>query len=158
MQKIANFFLRINLPRQLSQSLFCGTVATIGVVTSTVVFSNRVNAQTPAVNSTEINSYAQAVLAMEPARQKAFEEIKKLTGGREVPKIVCNDPNSINNLRSQAKDIAINYCNHSQKVVESHGLSPDRFNAITLMLQGNDDVKRQIYNRLIELQKASSPR
>jgi hypothetical protein len=158
MKKLANFFLRLNMQRQFSHLLFYGTVATMGVVTSALIFSTRVNAQTPTVNSTEINSYAQAVLAMEPARQKAFEEIKKLTGGREIPKIVCNDLNSINSLNSQAKDIAINYCNHSQKVVEGSGLSPERFNAITIMIQGNEEVKRQIYNRLIELQKVSTPR
>ncbi|MBW4645190.1 MAG: DUF4168 domain-containing protein [Goleter apudmare HA4340-LM2] len=158
MKKISIFFLRLNLQRKLAKSFFYGTLATMGVVSSALVFSTKANAQTPAVNNTEINSYAQAVLAMEPARQKAFEEIKKLIGGKEVPKIVCNDPNSMNGLSSQAKDIAVNYCNHSQKMVEGQGLSIERFNLITVELQSNNELKRQVYNRLIHLQRVSDPR
>ncbi len=157
MKKVSNFFLRLSLQRKLSQSLFYGAIATVSVATSFLVISTRSNAQTPAVNNTEVNSYAQAVLAMEPARQKAFEEIKKLIGSKEIPKIVCNDSNSINGLSSQAKDIAVNYCNRSQKIVEDNGLSIDRFNNITRELQNNNDLKNQVLDRLIQLQKKSSP-
>ncbi|AFY34559.1 DUF4168 domain-containing protein [Calothrix sp. PCC 7507] len=158
MKRISDFFLRLSLQRKLSQSFFYGAIASVSVVTSVLVISTKTNAQTPAVNNTEVNSYAQAVLAMEPARQKAFEEIKKLIGGREIPKIVCNDSNSINGLSSQAKDIAVNYCNRSQKIVEDNGLSIDRFNKITVELQNNNDLKQQVLNRLIHLQKVSDPR
>lgn len=159
MKKISHFFLRLSLQQKLSQSLFCGAIATFSVVSSGLVWSTKVAAQAPAVNDTEVNSYAQAVLAMEPARQKAFEEIKKLIGGGEIPEIACSKSNSINALPSQqAKDIAVNYCKYSQEIVEKSGLGSDRFNKITVELQNNNDLKRQIFNRLIYLQKVSEPR
>ncbi len=49
--------------------------------------------------------------------------------------------------------MAVNYCNRSQQIVQSNGLSIDQFNNITLQLQNNEDLKRQIYNTLIRLQK-----
>jgi hypothetical protein len=158
MKKISNFFLSLSLQRKLSQSLFYGAIATVGVVASGLVWNTKVEAQTPAVNDTEVNSYAQAVLAMEPARQKAFEEIKQLIGGGEIPEIACSKANTINALPSQARDIAANYCNYSQEIVKKSGLDSDRFNKITVEIQNNNDLKRQIFKRLIDLQKVSEPR
>ena len=93
---------------------------------------------------------------MEPARQQAFQDIKKIIGSGEVPKIVCNDPNSMNGLPSQAKDIAVNYCKNSQKIVEDNGFTIDRFNQLTVEIQNNSTLKRQIYNNLLRLQKNSN--
>ncbi len=137
----------------VSQSLLLGLITTTSVIYSTLSLNSKAYAQT-AVNNTEINSYAQAVLAMEPARQHAFEEIKKLIGSGEIPQIVCNDGNSINGLPRKAQDIAVNYCTRSQKIVEDNGLSIDRFNKITMEAQNNNNLKRQIYNTLLRLQKA----
>ncbi|WP_017654301.1 DUF4168 domain-containing protein [Fortiea contorta] len=158
MPTISKFFIRPKLQQKLSQSWRYGIFTTVGVVATALVWNTKVVAQIPPVSENEVNSYAQAVLAMEPARQKAFEEIKKLIGGREIPKIVCSEANSMNGLSSQAKDIAVNYCNRSQKIVEENGLSSDRFNKITLEIQSNNELKRLIFNRLIYLQKVAEPR
>ncbi|MBE9053954.1 DUF4168 domain-containing protein [Nostocales cyanobacterium LEGE 11386] len=158
MKRIPHLFVRTNLQHILSQSLFFGVFATASLVTSSLSFSSKANAQTPSVNNTDIISYAQAVLAMETPRQQAFDEIKKLIGGGEIPKIVCNDPNSMNGLPRKAQDIAVNYCNRSQKIVEDNGLSIDKFNIITVELQNNNNLKRQVYNTLIRLQKAPESR
>jgi hypothetical protein len=125
----------------------------VGVISINMGLSSKVYAQTPAVNNKEVTNYAQAVLAMEPARRKAFEEIKQIIGGGEIPKIVCNDAKSMNSLPGKAKDIAVNYCNISQKIVEDNGLSIERFNKITMEQQSNNNLKRQIYNTLLRLQK-----
>jgi hypothetical protein len=115
----------------------------------------KADAQTVTVNNTEVINYAQSVLKMEPKRQQAFEEIKKLIGEKEIPKIVCNDPSSMNSLPNQAKDIAVNYCNGSQTIVAENNLTIERFNQITLEIQTNSDLKRQIYNTLLRLQNES---
>jgi len=94
----------------LSQSLLLGVIAAVGLFSNSFSENSKAYPQTPPVNNTEINSYAQAVLAMEPARQHAFEEIKKMIGTGEIPQIICNDPNSINRLPQKAQDIAVNYC------------------------------------------------
>ncbi|WP_375515712.1 DUF4168 domain-containing protein [uncultured Nostoc sp.] len=155
MKKISDLFSRFSRKRILSQSFFFGAIATVGLISNVFSLSSKAYGQTPTpiVNNTQIDSYAQAVLAMEPARQNAFEEIKKLIGNGEIPQIVCNDYNSINGLPRKAKDIAVNYCNHSQKIVQDNGLSIDQFNNITRELQNNNNLKRQVYNSLLRLQK-----
>ncbi|MBD2597257.1 hypothetical protein BCD64_19890 [Nostoc sp. MBR 210] len=153
MNKITNLFFRDALENLLPKNFFFGVMASVSLLASTLTFTAKADAQTPTVNNNEIVSYAQAVLAMEPSRQQAFSEIKKLIGGGEIPQIVCNDPKSINNLPRKARDIAVNYCNRSQKIVEENGLSIERFNKITMEIQNDNNLKRQIYNTLIRLQK-----
>jgi hypothetical protein len=165
MNRIPNLFGKTSLQHifpLVPRSVLFGILTTASLVTVHGVFSSQVYAQTPAanssVNNTDITNYAQAVLAMERPRQQAFDEIKRLIGGGEIPKIICNDPNSINGLPRRVQDIAVNYCEDSKKIVESNGLSIDRFNRITLELQNNNNLKRQVYNTLIRLQKAPEAR
>ncbi|AVH69957.1 DUF4168 domain-containing protein [Nostoc sp. 'Lobaria pulmonaria (5183) cyanobiont'] len=160
MKKISDLFSRTSRKRILSQSLFFGAIASVSVISNAFSFSSKAEAQTPPpiVNNTEIDSYAQAVLAMEPARQNAFEEIKKLIGNGEIPQIVCNDSNSINGLPKKAQDIAVNYCNHAQKIVEDNGLRFEQFNKITIELQNNTILKSQVYNTLLRLQQPPESR
>ncbi|MEA5514344.1 DUF4168 domain-containing protein [Nodularia sp. UHCC 0506] len=154
MKRISNLFFPTSLRYLFPQSLFFGILTTASLVTTSTTFISPADAQTPAVNNTDdITNYAQAVLAMETPRQQAFDEIKKLIGGGEIPKIICNDPKSMNSLPRQAQDIAVTYCNRSQKIVEDNGLSIERFNKITVELQNNNNLKRQVYNTLIRLQK-----
>lgn len=160
MNKISDLFFRTGRKRTLSRALFFGAIATVSVISNAFSLSSKAEAQTPApiVNNTEIDSYAQAVLAMEPARQNAFEEIKKLIGNGEIPQIVCNDSNSINGLPKKAQDIAVNYCNHAQKIVEDNGLKFEQFNKITIELQNNTILKKQVYNTLLRLQQPPESR
>ncbi|MBD2447164.1 DUF4168 domain-containing protein [Nostoc sp. FACHB-152] len=152
MKKIADLFFRDRLVNLLPKTFFCGFIATATLVSGSMTFASKASAQNLPVNNNEIVNYARAVLAMEPSRQQAFDEIKKLMGG-EIPQIVCNDPKSINNLPRKPKEIAVNYCNESQKKVEQNGLTIDRFNTITIELQNDNNLKRQVYNTLIRLQK-----
>jgi hypothetical protein len=153
MKKTSNFCSQPNRKRIISQSFFFGIIASVSLFANAFSSTSKAYGQAPPVNNTEIKSYAQAVLAMEPARQRAFEEIKKLIGSGEIPKIVCNDPNSINGLPKKAQDIAVTYCTRSQKIVEDNGLGIDRFNKITIELQINSSLKREVYNTLLLLQQ-----
>lgn len=149
MKIISYFFFRPSLQGLLDKSFLFGAIAAVGLASSAFAFSSQVDAQTP----TEIRNYAKSVLAMEPERRQAFEEIKKLIGGREIPQIVCSNSNSLSGLPNKARDIAVNYCNRSQKIVEQNGLSIDNFNKITRDLQSNQKLKDDVYYTLIELQK-----
>lgn len=154
MRRYYHSFLRLSLVRILSQSLFVGVIATASLVSSALVVSSKAHAQAPqSVNPTELRSYAKVILTMESRRQQAFDDIKKMIGNGEVPKIVCNDKNSLSVIPVKARDIAANYCQSYQKVVEENGLTSDRFNTITTQVQNNDDLKRQMYNLLLRLQK-----
>ncbi|MHC5595545.1 MAG: DUF4168 domain-containing protein [Nostoc sp.] len=161
MKKVSDLFSRCSRKRILCPSFFFGAIATVGVISNGFSWSFKADAQTPSpiVNNTEINSYAKAVLAMEPARQNAFGEIKKLIGNGEIPKIVCNESNSFNGLPKKAQDIAKNYCAHAQEIVEQNGLSIDNFNKITLELQNNNiSLKEQVYNTFLRLQQTPESR
>ncbi|WP_228045816.1 MULTISPECIES: DUF4168 domain-containing protein [unclassified Tolypothrix] len=143
----------------LSQSLSYSAIATASLVASVLIVSGKVNAQSPQpVNNDEVNNYAQAVLAMEPARQQAFDEIKKIIGGSEIPKIICNDSKTISGLPKKAQDVAVNYCTRSQKIVEDNGLTITRFNQITVNIQSDENLKLKIYNRLLTIQNSAKPR
>ena len=155
MLKIYSLHSTKRLQRILSQPLILATIATASLIFGTLSFNSQGIAQTLNINNTEVTNYAKAVLGMEPVRQQAFEEIKKLIGSKDVPQVICNDPTSINALPGKAKDIAGNYCNHSQKIVEDNGLTVERFNKITLEIQNNNNLKKQLYNTLLHLQKAS---
>nr|WP_236117076.1 DUF4168 domain-containing protein [Hassalia byssoidea] len=133
----------------LEKSFLFGALAAVGLASSAFAFSYQVDAQTP----TEIRNYAKAVLAMEPERRRTFEGIKKLIGGGEIPQIVCSNPNSLNGLPNKARELAVNYCNRSQQIVEQNGLSIDNFNKITRDLQSNQKLKDEVYNTLLDLQK-----
>jgi hypothetical protein len=155
MLKIYSVHLTKRLPQILFQPLVLASIATATLISGTFGFNSQVNAQTLNVSNTEVTNYAKAVLGMEPVRQQAFEEIKKLIGSKEIPQVICNDSTSVNALPGKAKDIAVNYCNHSQKIVEDSGLTVERFNKITLEIPNNNNLKQQIYNTLLRLQKAS---
>ncbi|BAY24827.1 hypothetical protein NIES2100_46240 [Calothrix sp. NIES-2100] len=156
MKKTANLFFLRSLKQMFSQTLSYSAIATTGLVASVLIFSSQANAQSPSpVNKDEVTKYAQSVLAMEPARQQAFDEIKKIMGGREIPNIVCNDPKIINSLPPKVKTIAEKYCKHSQKIVQENGLTIERFNQITVDYQNDNNVKQQISNALIRLQNSS---
>ncbi|MEH2252712.1 DUF4168 domain-containing protein [Nostoc sp.] len=163
MKKISDLFSRPSRKRILFQSFFFGAIATVGVISNAFSLSSKAYAQTPPpiVNNTdtEIESYAQAVLAMEPARQNAFEEIKKLIGNGEIPNILCYDYSSINGLPKKAQDIAVNYCTSAQKIVEKNGLTFEQFNKITIELLNNNIIlKQQISDALLRLQKPRESR
>ncbi|PMB01569.1 hypothetical protein CI594_09160, partial [Fischerella thermalis CCMEE 5196] len=112
--------------RSLTIASFVSSVLVLGSTAN-------VNAQSPQLNNTDIVNYSRALLRIEPERQQAFDKIKKIIGGdREIPKIVCSEPNSFKSLPSEARDVAVNYCNRSQQIVQSNGLSIDQFNNITL--------------------------
>ncbi|MBD2138858.1 DUF4168 domain-containing protein [Anabaena sp. FACHB-1237] len=125
------------------------------IIFATLDFHLKAAAQSTNITSKEINSYAQAVLAMEPSRQKAFEEIKTIIGSKDVPPVICTDPKSFYPLPNKAKKIAAEYCDKSKKIVEGTGLTVDKFNSITLDIKTNSELKSLVYKELLRLQKTS---
>ncbi len=151
MKIIPHTFSQTSMQKILAKTLFFGISTSASLLIS--AGSLKANAQNRSFNSNDITSYAQAVLAMEPARQEAFAQIKEIVGGREVPQIVCNEPDSMNRLPSQARAIAVEYCNRSQKIVSDYGLTIDKFNRMTEAIENNSRLKQQVFNILIRLQR-----
>ena len=117
------------------------------------------NAPTPiatvsSVSAEEVKNYAKAVLAIESSRKNAYTEIQqKIDNDQKVPDITCTQADTIASLPKSVQDIAVNYCNQSKKIGESHGLTMPQFNAITVSAQTNPDLQRRIQNEMVRLQK-----
>lgn len=116
----------------------------------TITFGSSAYAQT--ITDEEIANYAQSVLEIEPLRQSAYEQIKQITGSANVPPIACHRPNSLNELPSNIRQIAINYCNQAIEIVEQHDLTISRFNAITVAHQDDPDLSDRIRQAILQLQ------
>ena len=161
-QPCRNWVLLRRMGKRLAASLVVGAFATVGLSgldpdlskRSPLAFSSVAYAQD--VGDPDVTNYAQAVLEMEPVRQTAFDEIKKLIGSGDIPPIVCHKPESLDALPGNARQIALNYCSQSQKIVESNRLSITRFNAITVDMQNDPNLKTRIQNELLRIQNASS--
>lgn len=158
MNRPYHHFYRFSLPGIISQLLLMAFVNIAGLGSSFLIWNSTVNAQSSSSTgtspqNTDIINYSRALLKIESLRQQAFENIKKIIGNREIPKMACNDPSSLNNIPSEARDIAVNYCNRSQEIVKENGLTIQKFNDITLELQKNEELKNQIYRTMIRLQK-----
>ncbi len=143
-----------------AQSLVVVALAGIGVLSGvtpgmyndshTLVFSSSVYAQT-APTDAEITNYANAVLAMEPLRQNAYNEIKKIMSG-PVPDIECYRAESISRLNpAEARQIAENYCKQALALVVNY-LSPARFNQITQMADNDPSLRQKIKDKMRQLQ------
>ncbi|MDY7011990.1 MAG: DUF4168 domain-containing protein [Cyanobacteriota bacterium] len=129
-------------------SVLSGIVPTVSG-TSHLSFQTAARAQ----SAQEVVNFARAVLAMEPLRQAAYDDIKRIIGSARVPNINCSQPSSFSSLPGNARQIAVNYCNKSREFVRSNGLTIDRFNEIANQAQSNPELKRRIQNAMIELQR-----
>jgi hypothetical protein len=154
MIEIYSLHLTNRLHQILSQPLILASITTVSLISGTFGFSSQAIAQTFNVNDAELTNYVKAVLEMEPVRQQAFEEIKKIIGSKDIPQVICNDSASINALPGKAKDIAVNYCNQSQQIVKKF-IPVERFNEITLEKQKNTTLQKQLYKASLNLQKTS---
>jgi hypothetical protein len=133
--------------------LLCGVIPGLSKDSSTLVFNAPVYAQD--VPPEEITRYAKAVLAIEQIRLNAYKEIKIIIGSSNIPEIVCDRPESVSALPGEAQGIAQSYCNQSSAIVANYfpkGKNA-RFNAITSLMQSNQDLRTRIQNELVRLQQ-----
>ena len=159
--------IRYRLKPRLVRPLIVSIISALGLIsglvpslqispldrTASVVISNSAYAQANAITSDEVQNYARSVLAIEPVRQEAYNQIKQITGDRDVPAIACHQPNSLNNLNRDIREIAVDYCNQSIAIVEQNDLTIGRFNVITTSQQSDPDLQQRIQEELIRLQR-----
>jgi len=153
-------FSRHCLNRILSRSLvvgavtlsLCGLAPELGHLSNSLVFISVAYAQD--LGEQEVTNYARTVLQMEPIRQKAFNDIKQIIG-REPPTIVCSKPESMNALTGDPRKIAQAYCEQSKAIAQQNGFSVDRFNAITVQVQSDPNLKKRVQDELVRLQTSS---
>lgn len=149
--------------KPFAASLVVGTLTTVGLLSglapdlsghsAAFFFSSAAYAQ--AVSDTEVKNYAQAVLQAEPVRQEALDEIMTIIGSKNASSIVCHDPNSLDGLPNNARNVAVDFCNQYKDIVESQKLTITRFNEITVNLQKDPNLEKRIQNELLRIQKAA---
>ncbi len=109
-------------------------------------------AQAQEFSEQQLESYAQAILAIEPLRQKTFRELQRILDSEKIPMIACDRAESYENLNPQARSLIINYCNESKAIVEEKGLTVSEFNNITSEVKSNPDLKQQVQQEMLELE------
>ncbi|AKG22940.1 DUF4168 domain-containing protein [Calothrix sp. 336/3] len=149
-----NYLYLHRLISRVSQSSYFAAISVASLTASCLFFISPAVAQnSPSFTANDINAYARATLTMEPKRQEAMGKIKKIIGRGELPNISCDDANSLNSLPREAKKVAIEFCNNYQQIVKDNGLSSEKFNQITREVQNNENLRRQIYNAQLRMQR-----
>ena len=143
-----------------SQTFFRIGVTLTGFASLLAGCTSRVASNPPAPKPTlisftdaDLKNYAKAVLAIEPVRQAAYNEIQQMSKNGQAPDIVCDQSKSLERLSKDIQTVAINYCTQSKKISESNGLTMAQFNALSVNVQSDPELQRRIQNELIRLQQ-----
>jgi hypothetical protein len=92
----------------------------------------------------DLRNYAAALMQIEPIRQSALAQVSHANSGNTLPNLVCNQPNTMEGLNSEAKSLFIKYCNQCESIAASRGLSIDRFNQITQAVRANPQLQNRV--------------
>jgi Domain of unknown function (DUF4168) len=92
----------------------------------------------------DLRNYAAALMQIEPIRQSALSQVSRANNGSTLPNLVCNQPNTMEGLNSEAKSLFINYCNQCESIAASKGLSIDRFNQITQAVRADPKLQERV--------------
>ncbi|WP_310412726.1 DUF4168 domain-containing protein [Chamaesiphon sp. OTE_8_metabat_110] len=110
-----------------------------------LLFSSAVHAQE--FSDSELRNYAAVLMQIEPARQSALTQVSRANGGN-LPNLVCNQPNTMESLNSEAKSLFIQYCNQCETIAASRGLSIDKFNQITQAVRSSTQLQNRVRSLL----------
>jgi hypothetical protein len=133
-----------------AMSVLCGVIPEFSWQSCKIVVSSFARSQE--FNNEQITKYAKANLEIELRRQEAYQQIQEIIG-QAPPEIICNQTDTFRNLPREAQVIAVDHCVNSKKIVEQSGLTVAEFNAITLKVQSDRELERQIQNEMIRIQK-----
>ena len=126
-----------------------GLIPNVSLDLSTISFSITATAQE--FTSEEIANYAKAGYEVELLRREIYQEIKTSIN-EPPPNIVCDRPETFQELQPEIREVAGRYCERSQQIVRENNLSVDRFNELKSYYERRDDFYQQVQNTLIELQ------
>jgi hypothetical protein len=142
------------------QILLVMGLATFGVVTGiipeydgqhqTIKIENKAFAQTP--SDADLRRYAQAAIEIERLRQATFTSLENMISQEQTSQLACHQPDSINQLPSNARTLVMDYCRSSEGIVKKYGLSNSQFNQITNQVRQNSDLRNRLRNITRSLQ------
>lgn len=143
-----------NIFRRLSRPLVFAVITSIsgtsiGIVPDltasqpSLLFSSAARADE--FSEADLRNYATALMQIEPIRQSTLAQVRASSGGT-LPNLVCNQPNTMEGLNSEAKSLFVNYCNKCETIAASRGLSIERFNQITQSVRSNSQLQNRVRN------------
>lgn len=116
----------------------------------------QVQAQTQSAGVAAVTQYADAVLAIEPVRQAAANQMKTVLGDRPLPVVICSQADTVKSLSKEAREIAVSFCNQTKGIIEGTGLSIAQFNQITQSHAVDPALKQRIQEELAKLQQPAA--
>ncbi|MGB3534142.1 MAG: DUF4168 domain-containing protein [Microcoleaceae cyanobacterium] len=147
------------LSQLLSKVLVVTTLSTTGWLSGSIPainhtlmleFDTTAYAQTQQEFTTEeITNYARAAITLESRRYQVMNEIKQIVG--EVPRIICDEPSSINALPGNVPQIAVSYCDQAKQIIERQNLTVIRFNEMTRRQQSDPQFREKIQAEILRL-------
>jgi Domain of unknown function (DUF4168) len=121
--------------------ILCGIVPDLSAAQPSLVFSSAARADE--YTDADLRNYAAALMEIEPIRQSALTQVRA-SAGVTLPNLVCNQPNTMEGLNSEAKSLFINYCDRCESIAASRGLSIERFNQITQSVRSSSQLQNRV--------------
>ncbi|MBF2033963.1 MAG: DUF4168 domain-containing protein [Leptolyngbyaceae cyanobacterium T60_A2020_046] len=115
------------------------------------------------ITAAEISQYARAVLQMDAYRSAAYTQIKDLlmSVNMDISEVDMSCSNTRNlsrvprRVRRDVEAALTEYCNRARDIVEANGLTPRRFNEITIAHRDDSALADRIQQELLRLQVAN---
>ena len=99
----------------------------------------------------EVYNYAKAGFEVEMLRQQVYQEIKSMVN-EPPPNIMCDRPETIDDIPDNIRGIAHNYCDRVPQIVEENNLSIQRFNQLKSDYDRGGSFYQQVQQQLLKLQ------
>jgi hypothetical protein len=112
----------------------------------TITLNNSAVAQS--VSDEDLKKYAQAAIEIENLRVTTLSNIESIVGKSKPSQLNCYQEGTFNQLPSNARNIAENYCQQSEAIVRKHGLSNTQFNQIHQQVRNNPTLKQKVQSMI----------
>lgn len=106
---------------------------------------------TTTISTSQLSSYAQAVLAIEPIRLKYYRQAQRMFAG-QVPRNSClTEPKTLTSPRLE--QLCNQYFYESMQILKKYDLTPEEFNTMTQKIRTNPGLYQRVQYEMMRLQK-----
>jgi hypothetical protein len=137
--------------------VLAGTVPLVELRSATVSMSDTAYAQQD-ITPEQVRNYARSVQEIEEIRRVAYAQIRNLSDNGEVPSVSCHQESNLRRLTQSVRDIVVEYCTQSVRIVERNNLTVTLFNTITATQQEDSNLASRIQEEIRRLQAENQSR
>ena len=91
----------------------------------------------------DLRNYAAALMEIEPIRQSILAQVRAINGD-PLPNLRCDQPSTMDSLKSEAKSLFVDYCKQCGDIVARKGISDKFFNQITQSVRSNPQLQSRV--------------